>query len=194
MEIFKNNDNIQHIKQIIWNYHKEDEIFKKYSFSELCYKTTCVVEQLFMYIMHPVNFLCNGIDIGHQQYRIRDSYREVLKWAYRFCKDESSFSFSPLTQNDVIAIQKLIESAVTYNLVRKAFDDLEISKYSVDVKSENEIAFFLNPTARDIGADVYAHWVDSEKPEDQLNQDKSEAMKATVRFLSDPSLGETWKL
>lgn len=193
----KNNDRIQHIRQIVRDYHKEDEIFQKYSFPELCYQITCVAEQLFIGTMNPVNVLCNlydGADIGHQQDRIRHSYREVLKWAYRFCRDESSFSFSPLTQKDIIAIRKLFESANTYNLVRRAFDDLEISKYSVDVKSENEIAFSLNPTARDIGADVYARWVDSEKPEDQLNQDKSEAMKATVRFLSDPSLGETWKL
>lgn len=190
----KNNDRIQHIRQIVWDYHKEDEIFKKYSFPELCYKITCVAEQLFVYSMNPLNVLYSSADVGHQQDRIRHSYREVLKWAYRFCRDESSFSFSPLTQKDIIAIRKLFESANTYNLVRRAFDDLEISKYSVDVKSENEIAFSLNPTARDIGADVYARWVDSEKPEDQLNQDKSEAMKATVRFLSDPSLGETWKL
>jgi len=190
----KNNDRIQHIRQIVWDYHKEDGIFKKYSFPELCYKITCVAEQLFVYSMNPLNVLYNGADVGHQQDQIRHSYREVLKWAYRFCMDESSFSFSPLTQKDIIAIRKLFESANTYNLVRKAFDDFEISKYSVEVKNEKEIAFFLNPTARDIGADVYAHWVDSEKPEDQLNQDKSEAMKATVRFLSDPSLGETWKL
>ena len=88
----------------------------------------------------------------------------------------------------------MFESANTYNLVRKAFDDLEVSKYSADVKSEKEIAFSLNPTARDMGADVYAHWADSEKPEDLLNPDKNEALKVTTRFLSDPGLGETWKL
>ncbi len=193
----KNNDSIQHIRQIVWDYHKEDEIFKKYSFPELSYQITCVAEQLFIGTMNPVNVLCNlydGADIGHQQDQIRHSYREVLKWAYRFCRHESSFRFSPLTQNDIIAICKLFESAYTYNLVRKAFDDLGISKYSAEVRSEKEIAFSLNPTARDMGADVYAHWVDSEKPEDQLDQNKSEATKATARFLSDPRLGETWKL
>ena len=190
----KNNDSIQHIRQIVWDYHKEDEIFKKYSFPELSYQITCVAEQLFMYTMSPMNVLYNGADIGYQQDRIRHSYREVLKRAYRFCKDESSFSFSPLTQNDIITIHKLFESADTYNLVRKAFDDLEISKYSVEVRSEKEIAFSLNPTARDMGADMYAHWVDSEKPEDLLNQNKNEALKVTTRFLFYPGLGETWKL
>ena len=95
----KNNDRIQHIRQIVWDYHKEDGIFKKYSFPELCYKITCVAEHLFIGTMNPVNVLYNlynGADVGHQQDRIRHSYREVLKWAYRFCRDESSFSFSPL--------------------------------------------------------------------------------------------------
>ena len=51
----KNNDRIQHIRQIIWDYHKEDVRVKEWSVPELCYKRTCVAEQLFIGTMNPVN-------------------------------------------------------------------------------------------------------------------------------------------
>lgn len=179
-------------REDIFNYPKSRAIYKN-TFPELCFKMTCMAEQCFLSMLSPQMLLAYMTDIGAIQDKIRDSYRETLKWAFRFAEHSDSFSIPLIYQKDVDAIMREFEEAEKYNLVRKAFDDYDIKKYSGEMNEENEITFKLNSGARDIGADIYAHWVDFEKPEDQLNDHKSKAILETSRLMMDPKIGTTWK-
>lgn len=190
-----NHDNqLSKIKQTIWDFGKDNPAFQNNTFPELCFKISCVVEQAFLVILNPVSILKSRFNLGSQQDEIRHSYREILKWAYRFSDMTDSFAFPQVTESDTKAMMDLMINAKDFNPIRKAFDDFDLARYSVEVKSEKEIVFTQKQAKRDLGASIYARWVDQEKPEGQINSEKNAAMNETARLLSDPTLGETWDL
>ena len=188
------NEQLRKIKDTIWDYPASNHLFQDNTFPELCFKISCLAEQLFQAMLNPLTMIENGFNVGQKQDQIRFSYCALLKWAYRFSNMSDIFNIPQVPTTDGKALLELMNMAMNFNPIRKAFDDFDLSRYSVEVKSENEVVFSQNQTKRDMGASLYAHWVDSEKPEDQINEGKNNAMSETIKIMADPMLGETWKL
>lgn len=185
---------LEQIRRAIWDYPGTKTVFRNNTFPVLCFRMTCVAEAMFLSLLNPINMFQRGMNIGKDQDRIRHSYREALKWAYRFCQDQTSFLVPTVCLQDIEEIIDIFEEVDNFNLIRKAFDDYDIHRYSAEVAGEHEAFFRNKKLSRDMGASLYAHWVDNEKPEDQLDEEKNCAMSETARLMVDPQIGDTWKL
>ncbi len=162
---------ISEIRKEIYDFAKDYEIFKNNSFLEACFKLTCAAENYFLNVMvsNVMVSLVNPIAITYLkvlQENTRACYREALKHAYRYCKNEqNAHDKLQIESSELDKITEELTSFNDFNQVRNLFEQYELGKYSISVNSENEITFERNKAKRSIDAELYARWMDKQKPE-----------------------------
>lgn len=177
---------ISDIRKEIYEFAKDYTIYKNNSFLEACFKLTCAAENCFLEIsLNPF--------IKVSQDSINACYREALKHAYRHCRREHNAEVK--LQIESSELKKTIEELTSFNdfnQVRNLFEQSDLGRYSIIINSENEITFERNKAKRCIDAELYARWIDKQKPELSERQLKSSAEKQLYMNMSTPYNKKFW--
>lgn len=179
---------ISSIKQDIYNFAKEYEIYKNNSFIEACFKLTCAVEESFIDMILLGTKSLRFDLIPSLQDKFRGAYREALKNAYKFCKADKENIELKLDRKELNTICENLAEYFDFNEVRNLFGQTELGKYTLKMNSDKEITFVRNKARRTINSELYARWVDHEKPEIEERKASNDIEKELYRYMVDPSL------
>ncbi len=136
---------------------KENDFYKKNLFNEALFRATNLVDEL------SINSLLNlRPNTEEEQTMLRFSYMSLIKKIHRFIVktddiiDEASLekSFDDLTNE--------FFDATIFNRIRNSFDRVQTGTMNVELV-DGVVNFEYN-NIRNINADLYSRWVDTEKP------------------------------
>ena len=182
------------IKQEIYDFAKDYDIYKNNSFLEACFKLTCAVEESF------INLLKDGLlslqigYISHFQDKLRGSYREALKNAYRFCKNSESYAEPQISREELDLICDNLVEYFSFNEVRNLFEQAQLGKYTVEINSEDEITFIRSKSNRSKDSELYARWINNQKPEEEMRKESSDDEKRLYLYMSSPEFCKFWDI
>lgn len=187
-------NDISGIKQEIYDFAKNYDIYKNNTFLEACFKLTCAVEESF------INLLSQGIlslqfdYISVLQDKLRGAYREALKNAYRFCNNTETNAEPQIGREELKKICDNLVEYFNFNEVRNLFEQTQIGRYTVEINSNKEITFIRNKAKRSSNSELYARWVNNQKPENEKKKISNDEGKKLYQFMADPQLCRFWDI
>lgn len=185
---------ISSIKQETYDFAKDYDVYKNNSFLEACFKLTCAVEENFLNLLKEGLLSLQIEHIPNLQDKLRGAYREALKNAYRFCKN-SETNYEPQIEREELNLicDNLVEY-FSFNEVRNLFEQAQLGKYTVDINSDTEISFIRNQSKRTINSELYARWINNQKPEDEIRRASNDAEKELYLYMSSPGFCKFWDM
>ncbi|MDE6275272.1 MAG: hypothetical protein K2M75_01895 [Clostridia bacterium] len=184
---------ISTIKEEIYGFAKDYEIFKNNSYINACFKLTCAAEYRFLDVMAIGMQSFGKIPVSVFQDKIRGAYREALKYAYKYCDRPKDDTLEFNIENS--ELKKTIDELMSFsdfNQVRNLFEQTQLGRYSVSVNLDKEITFERNKSKRAVDAELYARWIDSRKLElidRQMNKGIEEKLYS---YMAGPNNNVYW--
>lgn len=185
---------ISSIKQEIYDFAKNYDLYKNNFFLEACFKLTCAVEESFLNLFLYGKLSFQFESIPSLQDKFRDAYREALKNACCFCKNSNSNDEPKIERSELDAVCKILTEYFSFNEIRNLFEQTQLGKYTIELNSENEITFIRNKSKRSINSELYARWANNEKPENEITKVSNDAEKELYRYMVDPKCCKFWDL
>lgn len=185
---------IQEIKQEIYDFAKDYNIYKNNSFLEACFKLTCAVEESFLNLMSYGTLSLQFEFIPVFQDKFRGAYRESLKNAYRFCKNSEITTEPQIAREELKLICDNLSKYFDFNEIRNLFEQTQLGKYSLEKNSDNEITFIRNKAKRSINSELYARWVNNQKPEEEERKISNGVKKELYQYMVDPKCCKFWDI
>lgn len=185
---------ISSIKQEIYDFAKDYDVYKNNSFSEACFKLTCAVEENFLNLLKEGLLSLQIEHIPNLQDKLRGAYREALKNAYRFCKNSETNDEPQIEREELNLICDNLVEYFSFNEVRNLFEQAQLGKYTVDINSDKEISFMRNQSKRTINSELYARWINNQKPEDEIRRASNDAEKELYLYMSSPGFFKFWDM
>ena len=180
------------IKQEIYDFAQNYDIYKNNSFSEACFKLTCAVEESFINLLMKGLYALQPKDISHNQDKFRGAYREALKNAYRFCNKPESNVEPQIWLEELDLICANLTEYFGFNDIRNLFEQTQLGRYTVEINSENQITFIRNKSNRSKDSELYARWINNNKPEEEKRKESSEDEKQLYLFMIAPQFCKFW--
>ncbi len=182
------------IKQEIYDFAQNYDLYKNNSFLEACFKLTCAVEESFINLFLYGTLSLQFGSIPTLQDKFRGAYREALKNAYHFCKNSNSGDEPKIERSELDTVCKILTEYFSFNEIRNLFEQTQLGKYTIELNSENEITIIRNKSKRSINSELYARWANNEKPENEIKKASNDAEKELYRYMVDPEDRKFWDL
>lgn len=182
------------IKQEIYNFAKGYDIYINNSFLEACFKLTCAAEENFINLLRQGILSLQFDYISVLQDKLRGAYREALKNAYRFCKNTETNAEPQIEREELKKICDNLVEYFNFNEVRNLFEQTQLGKYTLEINSEKEITFIRNQSNRTINSELYARWINNQKPEDEIRKEHSDDEKQLYLYMSNPEFCKFWDI
>lgn len=184
------NEEVFAAKQEIYSYPAQFDFFKNNSLQSACYQLTCCIEEFLIESLSPQNML-QFRQTAIMQDRLRGGYRNAIKWAFQYCRLSEKRFVPSSCPYDFKGSFFVIEQGMGFSNIRNAFDQVELGRRLVSVQGRH-VRFSLAPATRDANAELYARFVDHEKPDRTENRTMMAYEKAAFAHMVEPRKSGRW--
>lgn len=182
---------IESVRKEIYDYYSKNKFFTENTFAQACYNLTRTYEMCFMDTLNPKLSATGKSEV--LQPMMLGSYRQMLKDAFRFCKnDDETINKVVLPEALNIANEEMVR-ANTFNDIRNLFERVELNVVDAEIEGK-QIKFSMKNSYRGINAELYSRWVDKKKPLETENTFKSLASQTLYTQLSDLTVTRYWNI